>query len=138
MTFHLTQGPIWPPRAAYSSRRPFIPSSHHLIAPHSWYSRLYLFRQGLSGILVPQTGIEPVPLQWKHRVRTTGLPGKSHWCSQLYFPEGRPQLSQPCFSMPDHIIDHGHLWIIYPWMRWPPFILSAKRGMGGLSPFDKH
>ena len=31
-------------------------------------------------ILVPQAEIEPVPLQWKCRVLTTGLPGKS-----LYF-----------------------------------------------------
>ena len=29
------------------------------------------------GILVPQPGIELVPLQWKRRVLTTGPPGKS-------------------------------------------------------------
>ena len=29
------------------------------------------------GILVPWPGIEPVPLQWKHRVLTTGPPGNS-------------------------------------------------------------
>ena len=29
------------------------------------------------GILVPQRGIEPVPLQWKCRVLTAGLPQKS-------------------------------------------------------------
>ena len=29
------------------------------------------------GILVPPTGIKPVPLKWKHRVLTTGLPGQS-------------------------------------------------------------
>ena len=29
-------------------------------------------------ILVPQSGIEPVSLQWKHRVLTTGPPGKFH------------------------------------------------------------
>ena len=29
------------------------------------------------GILVPQSGIEPMPLQWKHRVLTTGLLGNS-------------------------------------------------------------
>ena len=28
------------------------------------------------GVLVPWPGIEPNPLQWKHRVFTTGLPGK--------------------------------------------------------------
>ena len=29
------------------------------------------------GILVPQLGIEPAPLQWKHGVLITGPPGKS-------------------------------------------------------------
>ena len=29
------------------------------------------------GISVPQPGIKPCPLQWKHRVLTTGPPGKS-------------------------------------------------------------
>ena len=29
------------------------------------------------GILVPQLEIEPVPLHWKCRVLTTGLPGAS-------------------------------------------------------------
>ena len=29
------------------------------------------------GILIPQPGIDPRPLQWKFRVLTTGLPGKS-------------------------------------------------------------
>ena len=28
-------------------------------------------------ILIPQPGIEPMTLQWKHGVLTTGLPGKS-------------------------------------------------------------
>ena len=37
---------------------------------------------GACGILVPQPGIEPTPLQWKHRVPTTGWPGKS---CDLYF-----------------------------------------------------
>ena len=35
------------------------------------------------GILVPRPGIEPVPLQWKHRVPTTGPSGKS--CTYLFF-----------------------------------------------------
>ena len=30
------------------------------------------------GILVPQPGIEPTPLLWKHEILTTGRPGKSH------------------------------------------------------------
>ena len=29
------------------------------------------------GIIVHPPGIEPVPLQWKYRVLTTGPPGKS-------------------------------------------------------------
>ena len=29
------------------------------------------------GILIPQSGIEPRPLQWEHRVLTTGPAGKS-------------------------------------------------------------
>lgn len=29
------------------------------------------------------------------------------------------------------VIDHGHQWIIYPQMSWPPFILSAKGVWGG-------
>ena len=32
-------------------------------------------------ILVPQPGIEPHPLHWKHRVLITGPPGKSHLTS---------------------------------------------------------
>ena len=34
------------------------------------------------GIIVPQQGLNPYPLQWKHRVLTTGQPGKS---LNLYF-----------------------------------------------------
>ena len=29
------------------------------------------------GIFVPRLGIEPVPLQWKHEILTTGPPGES-------------------------------------------------------------
>ena len=34
-------------------------------------------RYAACGILVPRPGMEPVPLQWKHGVLTTGPPGKS-------------------------------------------------------------
>ena len=36
-----------------------------------------LFGCATCGILVPRPGIEPVPLQWKLEVLTTGPPGKS-------------------------------------------------------------
>ena len=34
-------------------------------------------RRAACGILVPQPGIKPMPLQWKRVVLTTGPPGKS-------------------------------------------------------------
>ena len=38
---------------------------------------LSLLHHEAQGILIPQPGIDPRPLQWKFRVLTTGLPGKS-------------------------------------------------------------
>ena len=38
-----------------------------------WVSVLWLCHAAC-GIIVPQAGIEPGPLQWEHRVLTTGLP----------------------------------------------------------------
>ena len=35
------------------------------------------FGHAVCGILVPQSGVEPIPLQWKHGVLTTGPPGNS-------------------------------------------------------------
>ena len=46
------------------------------------------------GILVPQPGIEPGPLQWKWRVRATGPPGNSQPLMAL---KKLPRLSLPCF-----------------------------------------
>ena len=40
----------------------------------NFYPFLYFGHEACE-ILVPQPGIEPVPLQWKHRVLITGLPG---------------------------------------------------------------
>ena len=34
-------------------------------------------------LLVPQPGIEPVSLQWKHEILTTRPPGKSPWVKFL-------------------------------------------------------
>ena len=44
------------------------------------FSLIYLFflpHHAACGILVPQLGIEPKPLQWKHGILTTGLPVNS-------------------------------------------------------------
>ena len=35
------------------------------------------------GILVPQPGMEPHPLQWKYEALTTGLPGRLPKCSHF-------------------------------------------------------
>ena len=40
----------------------------------SWLSHM------ACGMLVPQQELNPCPLHWKHRVLTTGLPGKSWAC----------------------------------------------------------
>ena len=45
------------------------------ISPHLSY--LVFFGFAASGILVPQPGIEPLPLQWKHGILTSRLPGNS-------------------------------------------------------------
>ena len=39
------------------------------------------------GILVPWSGMEPMPEQWKYRVLTTGSPGKSLFLSIFLFFE---------------------------------------------------
>ncbi|XP_060011197.1 BAG family molecular chaperone regulator 1 isoform X1 [Lagenorhynchus albirostris] len=44
----------------------------------SYYLCIYLFILATAcGILVPRSGIEPMPLHWECRILTTGLPGKS-------------------------------------------------------------
>ena len=45
----------------------------------TWFTHLFIKLLGYMacGILVPQPGVEPVPLNWKCRVLTPGLPGRS-------------------------------------------------------------
>ena len=44
-----------------------------------WHPFLFIFWPCPKArrILAPQPGIEPVPLHWKHRVLTTGLPERT-------------------------------------------------------------
>ena len=58
------------------SLRWFCPSSLWLVALLLFFSYFYTCHM-TCGILVPWTGIEPMPLQWECGVLTTGLPGKS-------------------------------------------------------------
>ena len=55
------------------------------------------------GILVPQPGIIPAPVHWKHRVLTTGMPGKSlqgPLICLLLFIATIPTLAQVCTLCP--------------------------------------
>ena len=42
-------------------------------------------QRGVWDLMFPDQGSNPHPLQWKHGVLTTGLPGKSHKCVLFCF-----------------------------------------------------
>ena len=49
--------------------------------PAVLFCLLFIFRLcgATLGVLVSRPGTEPMPLQWKHGILTTGLPGKSEF-----------------------------------------------------------
>ena len=76
---------------------------------------LFFFFLGCSahGILVPWLGIELKPLHWKHRVLTTGLPGKSQ--ERKSFEKKRDRsLLQALFPMTEF------LFLLFPLFISPP------------------
>ena len=60
----------------------------------------FFFCPSACRILVPRPGIKPCPLQWKHGVLTTGLPGKSHLLPALIPNLGVLGRSLPNFFLP--------------------------------------
>ena len=54
-----------------------LPSPWRSISRYFFYLFIFWPYPGACRILIPWPGIEPVPLHWKHRVLTTGPPGKS-------------------------------------------------------------
>ena len=78
-----------------SSMAEFLFLPHHLtmkvtpypcIAPHNFHIVLFFWLHlAACEILVPRPGIEPMPLQWKHRVLTTGPPGRSLHLTIFFF-----------------------------------------------------
>ena len=70
---------------------PMLQSLHPPVSNSLIFLSFFFFWPPLAacGILLPQPGIEPMPLQWKHGVLTTGPLGKSFnisWIWILLFP----------------------------------------------------
>ena len=57
----------------------FQTESERLLAPSLSLSFFFFLAilQGLGDLKFPDQGLNPCPLKWKHRVLTTGPPGKS-------------------------------------------------------------
>ena len=96
----------------------------------------------LAGILVPQSGTEPWPWQWKCWVLTTGPPGKSLWvpflfniysqnfclfsrveCHRKWFPFKRSYLSALVITKDDRNLIDG-------WKSPMKFVLSMDMEQG--------
>ena len=74
-----------PPRSLQSSCLGFALSIYTMGTLGSLHFSNFFFQphRRTCKILVPQTGIERTPLQWKHSVLSTGQPGNSHFSNFL-------------------------------------------------------
>ena len=91
------------------------------------------------GILVPQPGIEPLPLQWKPKVLATGLPRKAWiWCIDAWDwnKEGGHQYLSPTYHLKRNI--HSLRKALQGWWGWcKPGLDSALTGVVWLGLFSE-
>ena len=90
-----------------------LTKNHRDSLTHFVFWRLFFWPHHVPhvGILVPQPGIEPLPLQWKPKVLATGLPGKAWiWCIDAWDwnKEGAHQYLNPTYHLRRNIHSGRH------------------------------
>lgn len=104
----------WQPHCGPSHGLSFCPTQLLLLLPHCLHPRIFILHETQYGyqdyLLFKMAFYLLLPLLI---ASILGIPSFISQKEDLFF-HVRP------------FMDHGHLWIIYPWMSWPPFILSAK------------
>ena len=83
-----------------------------------FFSFFFWLHHTACGILVPQPGIEPVPLQWKHGILTTGPPGNSQPYTFKLLPSLLFRKAINTFWLLFKLSLNSKLWILMPFYLW--------------------